>query len=168
MAAVTVEDLIKPRMPGLAPRKLVFISKGLCKFGVLGFGTRVVPHTDCVTYSPYPPAFIYGSACLTVAALSSLLGGGVLQVRPQPICPAPQTSVPAYAQGDARVSGGIGTRGLVLSRADEGFKASRSYIERSRAHVRPSLSPPISLGGEMGLKKLDRERTQGLQWDFIG
>ncbi|KAK7805143.1 hypothetical protein U0070_004269 [Myodes glareolus] len=53
MAAVTVEDLIKPRMPGLAPRKLVLISKGL--------------------------SLIYGSACLTVAALSSLLGGGVLQ-----------------------------------------------------------------------------------------
>ncbi|XP_073920649.1 sodium/iodide cotransporter [Castor canadensis] len=53
MAAVTVEDLIKPRLPGLAPRKLVVISKGL--------------------------SLIYGSACLTVAALSSLLGGGVLQ-----------------------------------------------------------------------------------------
>ncbi|KAM9730208.1 sodium/iodide cotransporter [Dama dama] len=53
MAAVTVEDLIKPRLPSLAPRRLVFISKGL--------------------------SLIYGSACLTVAALSSLLGGGVLQ-----------------------------------------------------------------------------------------
>ncbi|XP_011884178.1 PREDICTED: sodium/iodide cotransporter [Cercocebus atys] len=53
MAAVTVEDLIKPRLQNLAPRKLVIISKGL--------------------------SLIYGSACLTVAALSSLLGGGVLQ-----------------------------------------------------------------------------------------
>uniref|UniRef100_A0A4X1UCY5 Sodium/iodide cotransporter n=1 Tax=Sus scrofa TaxID=9823 RepID=A0A4X1UCY5_PIG len=53
MAAVTVEDLIKPRLPNLAPRRLVIISKG--------------------------SALIYGSACLTVAALSSLLGGGVLQ-----------------------------------------------------------------------------------------
>nr|XP_039322617.1 LOW QUALITY PROTEIN: sodium/iodide cotransporter [Saimiri boliviensis boliviensis] len=53
MAAVTVEDLIKPRQQSLAPRKLVIISKGL--------------------------SLIYGSACLTVAALSSLLGGGVLQ-----------------------------------------------------------------------------------------
>uniref|UniRef100_G1R1S4 Solute carrier family 5 member 5 n=1 Tax=Nomascus leucogenys TaxID=61853 RepID=G1R1S4_NOMLE len=53
MAAVTVEDLIKPRLQSLAPRKLVIISKGL--------------------------SLIYGSACLTVAALSSLLGGGVLQ-----------------------------------------------------------------------------------------
>uniref|UniRef100_A0A4X1U862 Sodium/iodide cotransporter n=1 Tax=Sus scrofa TaxID=9823 RepID=A0A4X1U862_PIG len=52
MAAVTVEDLIKPRLPNLAPRRLVIIS-GL--------------------------SLIYGSACLTVAALSSLLGGGVLQ-----------------------------------------------------------------------------------------
>nr|XP_031293465.1 sodium/iodide cotransporter isoform X3 [Camelus dromedarius] len=53
MAAVTVEDLIKPRLPNLSPRRLVIISKGL--------------------------SLIYGSACLTVAALSSLLGGGVLQ-----------------------------------------------------------------------------------------
>ncbi|XP_006876352.1 PREDICTED: sodium/iodide cotransporter [Chrysochloris asiatica] len=53
MAAVTVEDLIKPRLPNLAPRRLVIISKVL--------------------------SFIYGSTCLTVAALSSLLGGGVLQ-----------------------------------------------------------------------------------------
>ncbi|XP_057346106.1 sodium/iodide cotransporter isoform X5 [Manis pentadactyla] len=53
MAAVTVEDLIKPRLPRLAPQRLVVISKGL--------------------------SLIYGSACLTVAALSSLLGGGVLQ-----------------------------------------------------------------------------------------
>uniref|UniRef100_A0A8D2E2D1 Solute carrier family 5 member 5 n=1 Tax=Sciurus vulgaris TaxID=55149 RepID=A0A8D2E2D1_SCIVU len=53
MAAVTVEDLIKPRLPNLAPRKLVIISKGL--------------------------SLVYGSACLAVAALSSLLGGGVLQ-----------------------------------------------------------------------------------------
>ncbi|KAM5237982.1 sodium/iodide cotransporter [Ctenodactylus gundi] len=53
MAAVTVEDVIKPRLPGLAPSRLVLISKGL--------------------------TLIYGSACLTVAALSSLLGGGVLQ-----------------------------------------------------------------------------------------
>ncbi|XP_037360305.1 sodium/iodide cotransporter [Talpa occidentalis] len=53
MAAVTVEDLIKPRMPNLSPRRLVIISKGL--------------------------SLIYGTACITVAALSSLLGGGVLQ-----------------------------------------------------------------------------------------
>ncbi|XP_039723765.1 sodium/iodide cotransporter isoform X4 [Pteropus medius] len=53
MAAVTVEDLIKPQLSSLAPRRLVIISKGL--------------------------SLIYGSACLTVAALSSLLGGGVLQ-----------------------------------------------------------------------------------------
>ncbi|KAF3829276.1 hypothetical protein GH733_003540 [Mirounga leonina] len=53
MAAVTVEDLIKPRLPSLAPRRLVMVSKGL--------------------------SLLYGSACLIVAALSSLLGGGVLQ-----------------------------------------------------------------------------------------
>nr|XP_056700652.1 sodium/iodide cotransporter [Euleptes europaea] len=53
MAAVTVEDLIKPSMPNLSPRKLTRISKGL--------------------------SLIYGTSCITVAALSSLLGGGVLQ-----------------------------------------------------------------------------------------
>ncbi|XP_014401298.1 PREDICTED: sodium/iodide cotransporter, partial [Myotis brandtii] len=57
MAAVTVEDLIKSRLPGLAPRRLVIISKAL--------------------------SLIYGSACISVAALSSLLGGGVLQVSPR-------------------------------------------------------------------------------------
>uniref|UniRef100_A0A8C2THZ6 Solute carrier family 5 member 5 n=1 Tax=Coturnix japonica TaxID=93934 RepID=A0A8C2THZ6_COTJA len=53
MAAVTVEDLVKPRMPTLPPRRLMLISKGLSLF--------------------------YGTACITVAALASLLGGGVLQ-----------------------------------------------------------------------------------------
>uniref|UniRef100_A0A6J0SP00 Sodium/iodide cotransporter n=1 Tax=Pogona vitticeps TaxID=103695 RepID=A0A6J0SP00_9SAUR len=53
MAAVTVEDLIKPNLPNLSPRKLTLISKGL--------------------------SLIYGTSCITVAALSTLLGGGVLQ-----------------------------------------------------------------------------------------
>ncbi|XP_067329721.1 sodium/iodide cotransporter [Anolis sagrei] len=53
MAAVTVEDLIKPNLPNLSPRKLTLVSKGL--------------------------SLIYGTSCITVAALSSLLGGGVLQ-----------------------------------------------------------------------------------------
>ncbi|KAM9515871.1 sodium/iodide cotransporter isoform 4-T6 [Guaruba guarouba] len=53
MAAVTVEDLVKPRLPALAPRRLTLISKGL--------------------------SLIYGTSCITVAALASLLGGGVLQ-----------------------------------------------------------------------------------------
>ncbi|XP_072701987.1 LOW QUALITY PROTEIN: sodium/iodide cotransporter [Ciconia boyciana] len=53
MAAVTVEDLIKPRLPTLSPRRLTLISKGL--------------------------SLIYGTSCITVAALASLLGGGVLQ-----------------------------------------------------------------------------------------
>ncbi|XP_069864641.1 sodium/iodide cotransporter [Dipodomys merriami] len=53
MAAVTVEDLIRPRAPGMAPHRLVLISKGL--------------------------SLLYGLACLTMAGLSSLLGGGVLQ-----------------------------------------------------------------------------------------
>ncbi|KAM9329555.1 sodium/iodide cotransporter, partial [Gastrophryne carolinensis] len=53
MAAVTVEDLIKPNMPEIPMKKLIYISKGL--------------------------SLIYGCSCITVAALSSLLGGGVLQ-----------------------------------------------------------------------------------------
>ncbi|XP_010011356.1 PREDICTED: sodium/iodide cotransporter, partial [Nestor notabilis] len=51
MAAVTVEDLIKPKLPTLAPQRLTL--KGL--------------------------SVIYGTSCITVAALASLLGGGVLQ-----------------------------------------------------------------------------------------
>uniref|UniRef100_A0A8C5UGH2 Solute carrier family 5 member 5 n=1 Tax=Malurus cyaneus samueli TaxID=2593467 RepID=A0A8C5UGH2_9PASS len=53
MAAVTVEDFVKPRLPALSPRSLMLISKGL--------------------------SLTYGTSCITVAALSSLLGGGVLQ-----------------------------------------------------------------------------------------
>ncbi|XP_030822814.1 sodium/iodide cotransporter [Camarhynchus parvulus] len=53
MAAVTVEDLVRPRLPALSPRKLTLISKGL--------------------------SLTFGTSCITVAALSSLLGGGVLQ-----------------------------------------------------------------------------------------
>ncbi|XP_069818405.1 sodium/iodide cotransporter isoform X2 [Dendropsophus ebraccatus] len=53
MAAVTVEDLIKPRMPHISMKRLIIISKGLSLF--------------------------YGCSCIIVAALSSLLGGGVLQ-----------------------------------------------------------------------------------------
>ncbi|XP_075046851.1 sodium/iodide cotransporter [Mixophyes fleayi] len=53
MAAVTVEDIIKPRMPQISMKKLLLISKGL--------------------------SLLYGCSCIIVAALSSLLGSGVLQ-----------------------------------------------------------------------------------------
>ncbi|RMB89743.1 hypothetical protein DUI87_33758 [Hirundo rustica rustica] len=53
MAAVTVEDLVRPQLPALSPKRLTLISKGL--------------------------SLTYGTSCITVAALSSLLGGGVLQ-----------------------------------------------------------------------------------------
>uniref|UniRef100_A0A6I8SXA9 Solute carrier family 5 member 5 n=1 Tax=Xenopus tropicalis TaxID=8364 RepID=A0A6I8SXA9_XENTR len=53
MAAVTVEDLIRPKYPNISTKKLTLISKGL--------------------------SLAYGCSCITVAALSSLLGGGVLQ-----------------------------------------------------------------------------------------
>lgn len=50
MAAVTVEDLIKPRLPSITPRRLVMISKGLCEFrgggvcrGVQGRGRGASP-----------------------------------------------------------------------------------------------------------------------------
>uniref|UniRef100_A0A4W3GYU6 Solute carrier family 5 member 5 n=1 Tax=Callorhinchus milii TaxID=7868 RepID=A0A4W3GYU6_CALMI len=53
MAVVTLEDAIKPRMRQLSQKKLIMISKGL--------------------------SLLYGVACVMFAALSSLLGGGVLQ-----------------------------------------------------------------------------------------
>lgn len=40
MAAVTVEDLIKPRLPSLSPRRLIIISKGLCELGEPWWGAR--------------------------------------------------------------------------------------------------------------------------------
>ncbi|KAM8874104.1 sodium/iodide cotransporter isoform 1-T4 [Spinachia spinachia] len=53
MAAVTMEDLLKPRLRLVTQKKLILISKGL--------------------------SFLYGVSCITVAALSSLLDWGVLQ-----------------------------------------------------------------------------------------
>ncbi|RXM98394.1 Sodium/iodide cotransporter [Acipenser ruthenus] len=53
MAAVTMEDILKPRLHNVSQKRLVLISKGLSLF--------------------------YGVACITVAALTSLVGGGVLQ-----------------------------------------------------------------------------------------
>ncbi|NXM72785.1 SC5A5 protein, partial [Serilophus lunatus] len=82
MAAVTVEDFVKPRLPALSPRKLTLISKGL--------------------------SLTYGTSCITVAALSSLLGGGVLQLQlPPGLCRPP----PPVPQG---VLGGLAA-GFVLS-----------------------------------------------------
>uniref|UniRef100_A0AAQ4QUG1 Solute carrier family 5 member 5 n=1 Tax=Gasterosteus aculeatus aculeatus TaxID=481459 RepID=A0AAQ4QUG1_GASAC len=53
MAAVTMEDLLRPRLRLVTQKKLILISKGL--------------------------SFLYGVGCITVAALSSLLDWGVLQ-----------------------------------------------------------------------------------------
>ncbi|XP_069784649.1 sodium/iodide cotransporter isoform X1 [Narcine bancroftii] len=53
MAAVTLEDIVKPRMKILSERRLILISKGL--------------------------SLLYGLTCITFAALASLLEGGVLQ-----------------------------------------------------------------------------------------
>uniref|UniRef100_A0A8C3NM11 Uncharacterized protein n=1 Tax=Geospiza parvula TaxID=87175 RepID=A0A8C3NM11_GEOPR len=74
MAAVTVEDLVRPRLPALSPRKLTLISKGL--------------------------SLTFGTSCITVAALSSLLGGGVLQVRAprDPKSPPSASTVPKKPQ----------------------------------------------------------------------
>jgi hypothetical protein len=48
---------------------------------------------------PAVTALIYGSACLTVAALSSLLGGGVLQVSPHPCTPSHRCRAGQPARG---------------------------------------------------------------------
>uniref|UniRef100_A0A3B4ZAC2 Solute carrier family 5 member 5 n=1 Tax=Stegastes partitus TaxID=144197 RepID=A0A3B4ZAC2_9TELE len=53
MAAVTMEDLLRPHLLHMSQKKLVLVSKGL--------------------------SFLYGVGCITVAALSSLLDWGVLQ-----------------------------------------------------------------------------------------
>eukprot|EP00064_Thunnus_orientalis_P015258 superscaffoldBa00002793_g15308 len=53
MAAVTMEDLLRPRLLHMSQKKLILISKGL--------------------------SFLYGVGCITVAALSSFLDWGVLQ-----------------------------------------------------------------------------------------
>ncbi|XP_043985778.1 sodium/iodide cotransporter [Gambusia affinis] len=53
MAAVTMEDILKPHLLQTTQKKLVLVSKGL--------------------------SFLYGAGCITVAALSSFLDWGVLQ-----------------------------------------------------------------------------------------
>ncbi|KAM9358379.1 sodium/iodide cotransporter [Symphorus nematophorus] len=53
MAAVTMEDLLRPHLHHMTQKKLILISKGL--------------------------SLLYGVSCITVAALSSLLDWGVLQ-----------------------------------------------------------------------------------------
>ncbi|MBN3302959.1 SC5A5 protein, partial [Amia calva] len=53
MAAVTMEDLLKPRLATVSQKRLMLISKGL--------------------------SLMFGVGCITVAALSSLLDSGVLQ-----------------------------------------------------------------------------------------
>ncbi|KAM7409603.1 hypothetical protein PAMA_001202 [Pampus argenteus] len=53
MAAVTMEDLLQPRLLHMSQKKLILMSKGL--------------------------SLLYGVGCVTVAALSSLLDWGVLQ-----------------------------------------------------------------------------------------
>ncbi|XP_043910686.1 sodium/iodide cotransporter [Protopterus annectens] len=53
MAAVTLEDIIKPRTRRLSPQRMILISKGLTLF--------------------------YGTMCILVAAMSSFMGSGVLQ-----------------------------------------------------------------------------------------
>ncbi|XP_027146451.1 sodium/iodide cotransporter isoform X2 [Larimichthys crocea] len=53
MAAVTMEDLLRPHLRHMTQKKLILVSKGL--------------------------SLLYGVGCITVAALSSLLNWGVLQ-----------------------------------------------------------------------------------------
>ncbi|XP_068176509.1 sodium/iodide cotransporter [Antennarius striatus] len=53
MAAVTMEDLLRPYLAQMTQKKLILVSKGL--------------------------SLLYGIACITIAALSSLLDWGVLQ-----------------------------------------------------------------------------------------
>nr|XP_057928360.1 sodium/iodide cotransporter isoform X2 [Doryrhamphus excisus] len=53
MAAVTMEDLLQPHLRGMNQKKQILLSKGL--------------------------SLVYGTACIIVAALSSLLDAGVLQ-----------------------------------------------------------------------------------------
>uniref|UniRef100_A0A3Q2G844 Solute carrier family 5 member 5 n=1 Tax=Cyprinodon variegatus TaxID=28743 RepID=A0A3Q2G844_CYPVA len=56
MAAVTMEDLLRPHLLHMNQKKLILVSKALCKL-----------------------TFLYGAGCITVAALSSFLDWGVLQ-----------------------------------------------------------------------------------------
>uniref|UniRef100_A0A8C0BJ86 Solute carrier family 5 member 5 n=1 Tax=Buteo japonicus TaxID=224669 RepID=A0A8C0BJ86_9AVES len=60
MAAVTVEDLVKPRLPTVSPRRLTLISKGLCEWardrgGPGGMGC----HTACFGHCDVTPVSLF-------------------------------------------------------------------------------------------------------------
>uniref|UniRef100_A0A3Q3JRI5 Solute carrier family 5 member 5 n=1 Tax=Monopterus albus TaxID=43700 RepID=A0A3Q3JRI5_MONAL len=56
MVAVTMADLLQPHLTHMTQRKLILVSKGLCRL-----------------------TFLYGVGCVTIAVLSSFLDWGVLQ-----------------------------------------------------------------------------------------
>lgn len=64
-----------------------------CAHCAVPCSTAVPCHSPPSPNPSVPTALFYGTACITVAALASLLGGGVLQVSAPP--PYPSCSAPA-------------------------------------------------------------------------
>lgn len=183
MAAVTVEDLIKPRLPSLAPQRLILISKGLCELGGPGWGPGgSLPLT---VPPPSATALIYGSACLTVAALSSLLGGGVLQVSPlaHPPCLRPelghrphsteaereldcqwQNRVLSDATGYFLQPAGWAARGgrdggLGSGRACLAWRWDRTSQERESASLPPTQGGEAGIGSPLPFRETEAQRS---------
>lgn len=114
MAAVTVEDLVKPCRPGLSPRRLVLVSKGLCELGLPGGGPgrrarslsrpRSAALRLCLPLRGRPvlPA---GGRCS--AGERPGAGAGRPQVSLRPPAPLGSLSPPSCSQGSFTVMGVI-------------------------------------------------------------
>lgn len=88
MAAVTMEDLLRPHLDQMTQKKQILVSKGLCRLNLtdnsllksLSFLETVRFILVTLLFFVFLLALLFGVGCMAVAALSSLLDWGVLQV----------------------------------------------------------------------------------------
>lgn len=78
LAAVTVEDIIRPHT-NMSEKHLTLVSKGLSKCILSGFHWMIcfwTLQTKNPTFDYYlVPGFLYGALCISMAGLSSIMGG---------------------------------------------------------------------------------------------
>lgn len=83
LAAVTVEDIIRPHT-NVSEKHLTWVSKGLSKCILSGFHWVIcfcASRAENPTFDFYSVAgFLYGALCISMAGLSSVMGG-MMQVR---------------------------------------------------------------------------------------
>uniref|UniRef100_A0A8C3UEU5 Solute carrier family 5 member 5 n=1 Tax=Catharus ustulatus TaxID=91951 RepID=A0A8C3UEU5_CATUS len=157
MAAVTVEDLVRPRLPALSPRRLALIGKGLCEchpWGHLGDNTGALP---AILAEFYSMSYLYYGALGTLGtvgtgALLSLLPGeqGVavspaVSLRPVTPChpslsPCPCHRVPSRQGQPGRATVPRVCCGVTSSRPHP--RVSPRVTTAPRTSPRTRLEPP--------------------------